>query len=545
MKSIRKVFATSVSPFIQQITGEPRSEQARNVGLIDAKWFKQLIDWYKDTKHPPVPPIDNSVLNEKIQGGEQIVETVDYEVLEIKVVQAIQTLFGGDRIILRPLLFNPITNIASVIIYPIKIDIIYNITRTVRTMDPDWELKVLKLTFCKKRGLDSSRFLMMDINNNQILNEEMPCKAAVEQYGQVFKLSLKGESAPAPESGISIGGSYFKSITSVSNLNVAKSVSLNSADDLIQSDTSYFCAMMQIISRLSPFAQYFLHPEAFQNIAKQSNSAISLKFCDFVRRIAHTPFEIVTPSGLAYEIEKHYPNIRKQCNSDMLQYLQVLFSELHQNIKQQPFNVDAKDWASLQELNKSIVFDTFYGLKKIQTRCSTCQFVSSKRNLFNHLKLPIVKKLLRKITVMDCFEHYLKGKRSASSAVTSPCPHCGQQFAPIKVEKRKILALPKVLILYLERTKKTNSGITKDSSTIHFDEILDVSNIIKNPNARFKLRAIIIHPGGLVTQHHRSMFFHSETDKWISFQRSVGATVTQAQVLSQANAHTFVYEQIS
>ena len=177
-------------PLIPQLTGEQRKPGNRNISIINFDWFRKFRDWIlSNGAHPGT--IDNNTLNDKINRGVAISEGVDFEILEINVFNALQCVFKGGPIIMRPYMMNPVSKNMEIVLKPIKIQVNIDGNVSMKTANSKWNLFEFISGIAEKNNVEVSKLRVRLANgeNRAYLDNDMKL-TELSEYSLIIDLPL-------------------------------------------------------------------------------------------------------------------------------------------------------------------------------------------------------------------------------------------------------------------------------------------------------------------------------------------------------------------
>ncbi|OHT05322.1 hypothetical protein TRFO_26945 [Tritrichomonas foetus] len=529
----RENFMESLAERVLQNYNEPRSKATRNIGIIDHKWFLLLLRWINDENAPDPPKILNEDLLRRIENHEMLNEKVDYDLIELNVANCLFKIFGGDKNIMRPYVFEPETNQAYVIFSPIKFDVCYNGNRTIKTVDPKWALRSLKLSLCKKFVLDPTKFNLQN-NNGENVDENMSCNSYLETYGKVIHLALQimntsSPMAPQPNY-VKLGFNKYKSL-STSNYTFSIPSAQTSTSHCNISETSFPTTFLQMIARIPELSEYVRSEDCKEKTKRIVDNPIFTNFIEYVNSVNGNPNHMIIPSALVHLLSMKYKKFSKSVTYQVVSYFRLMLSDIHDELNPIKFfsirntQYSNESWEKIREQNQSILFELLYGQQQISGHCKMCHKNNSIGHLFCGCTLPVVKKHLGKTSIRKCFNQY-----STKTSEPIICEFCGSVLSKlhIKIEKH-----PKYLILHLTKHQ--------EKLNVKVSPILDLSefSVNENLNAVYDLKALIF--SNKDSQSDKNKLIFRNESGWKTFKKQEIVSISDDHIHKAVTAHTFLY----
>ncbi len=164
--------------------------------------------------------------------------------------------------------------------------------------------------------------------------------------------------------------------------------------------------------------------------------------------------------------------------------------------------------------NNSPIIDIFYGFLESIFRCNNkrCGYIKYNFQSFNVLNLPIIYDKNRINCLEDAIKLYQK-ERAHKNEKNIYCPYCKQDDI---INQRKIIALPKILIINLIRVG--NQTFHRFDLKIPYK--LEMKNLIDNINYNqnnYEIIGFIKHYGGPNSGHNISICKNFFDEKWYSY----------------------------
>lgn len=483
-------------------------EPGKTVGIIDHTWFSAFIDYitHDNVAFPgPIPSLDLDHASDfKIQRN--------IDVIELNVVEILQSFYGGSLIEKRLFVLNPITGEPEVLFNPIRIDIIFKSTRKGLTTSLHWTVGMLKMYFCNSMGVDPTHYLVKNANTFNSIDEQMTIKEmTASKIFTIHVLSVNDNKRrlqvePNNESTDLYSTIFSAFLVALSNLDIIKTCfrDLKPADE---------CSIAYL------FCQYLSNPEARSIVTQQIISAYCVKYRNNNHNMKVEEFEQFVKFFLK-ELNDSFPRNGPFPKLDFTKNCREMWDECVSIIPAQ-------------------IFSNFYGLMKGVKKCPKCGKEKGSVIPFCIVQLPITKKMLHKITVKQCLKSFLS---ESDFDFLQKCEKCDGKLKHAKTDA-KFIKMPEVLILHLNRFVRNNKGLTKDMTNVYYDNELDFSSICEeDSNVKYKLTSVIIHPGGPPCSRHRAICYNSNDKHWLSYSRIVGSVVPSSNAMNYQNAHTLIYE---
>ena len=171
-------------------------------------------------------------------------------------------------------------------------------------------------------------------------------------------------------------------------------------------NSCYMNSVIQVLSNIKVFRNYFLNKE-FINDLNYFNSdykgEIAKQFYYLLYKIwnnSHNSDKIINPKDFKDTFGKYNNQFNNTQSHDAIEFLIILLNCLQEDLLKgknlsKPFNEyeNTKNvrWELYNTINKSIIFDLFYGMHKMETNCLflNCLYKKFYYEIFNVLHLPL------------------------------------------------------------------------------------------------------------------------------------------------------------
>ncbi|KAH3673655.1 hypothetical protein WICMUC_003558 [Wickerhamomyces mucosus] len=214
---------------------------------------------------------------------------------------------------------------------------------------------------------------------------------------------------------------------------------------------------------------------------------------------------VVSPSNLIDILKRENELFRSTMHQDAHEFLNFLLNQIIEVLNK------------LLNVEKNAIHDLFEGLLTNQTRCLTCENISTRDEFFLDLSVD----LQDGVTIEKCLKQF-----SASEMLTGTnkfyCDNCHSlQEAEKKMGIRK---LPKILALHLKRfeySEELNRNI-KLFAKIKYPLFLELesdypTDLSEDGHKFYELYGVVIHIGGGPHHGHYVSFVKTESQGWLLF----------------------------
>ncbi|KAK9370786.1 hypothetical protein V1509DRAFT_614702 [Lipomyces kononenkoae] len=223
---------------------------------------------------------------------------------------------------------------------------------------------------------------------------------------------------------------------------------------------------------------------------------------------------VVSPSKFIEVLKQRNELFRSSMHQDAHEFFNFLLNEIIENVKDYDATMPQDGHGS--SMGPRWVTDLFEGLLTSETKCLTCENVSSRDEQFIDLSID----LEDHCSVTACLQQF-----SASELLCQNnkfhCDHCcGLQEAERRV---KIKKLPRILALHLKRFKFTEElqRNTKLFYRVVFPYHLrlpdNATDEVENPDQIYELYAVVVHVGGGPYHGHYVSIIKTERAGWVLF----------------------------
>lgn len=224
-----------------------------------------------------------------------------------------------------------------------------------------------------------------------------------------------------------------------------------------------------------------------------------------------------------------------------------VINELDTHIKQAH-----DEWAKHYKGRHSAILDIFSGQLECKVVCPKCDKVSTRKDPFMDLSLPLPSDISKispvSYTIYECLDKYIEPELlSADNARL--CDFCKIKSPPYTIQS--IWTLPNILVIHLKRFAHVRIGnnytTTKISNPIHYPLTdLDLSKYVSSPlneNTLYDLYAVSCHEGStLQNGHYHSFCYNPLKDKWYSYNDHMVTEVTDKNSVITGSAYMLYYK---
>ncbi|XP_053307814.1 ubiquitin carboxyl-terminal hydrolase 2 isoform X2 [Spea bombifrons] len=323
-------------------------------------------------------------------------------------------------------------------------------------------------------------------------------------------------------------------------------------------NTCFMNSILQCLSNTKDLRDYCLQNTYRRDLnSKTCNSAIMEEFARLLRAMWTCSInEIVSPSEFKTQIQKYAPRFMGYNQQDAQEFLRFLLDGLHnevnrvtvrpkptcQDLDHMPDTEKAKQmWKRYLEREDSRIVELFVGQLKSSLTCMECGYCSTVFDPFWDLSLPIPKKSIPEVSLMDCIrlftkEDVLDGEEKPTCCRCKTRRRCTKKFT--------IQRFPKFLVLHLKRFSEARIRSSKLSSFVNFPlRDLDLREFASEPSsqAKYNLYAVSNHSGTTMGGHYTAYCKNPNNSEWYTFNDSRVTPMSSSQVKS-SDAYVLFYE---
>ncbi|EJC98825.1 cysteine proteinase [Fomitiporia mediterranea MF3/22] len=228
---------------------------------------------------------------------------------------------------------------------------------------------------------------------------------------------------------------------------------------------------------------------------------------------------VVAPRAFVEKLKKENELFRSSMHQDAHEFLIYLLNKIAEDLEEEARNVrsgssSGEDRKTNSSTNSNIVHDLFEGVLTSETRCLTCETVSSRDEAFLDLSIDIE----QNSSVTACLRQFSASEMLCQKNKFFCDSCCGLQEA----EKRmKIKRLPNVLALHLKRFKYQEDvgKYIKLAYRVAFPlelRLFNTADDAVDPDRLYELFAIVIHIGNGPYHGHYVAIVKSN-ESWLVF----------------------------
>jgi len=303
------------------------------------------------------------------------------------------------------------------------------------------------------------------------------------------------------------------------------------------SDASYMNASLQCLFNIESLSEKLLNKYPTLNKKTQQ---LACEYITLLSELYNSTSKSIDPSKFKSIIGELNPLFQGNQDSDPKELIFFIIERLHQELKP-PINqskslldiyqkelISQNDQLSFQNFindlknDNSCIFDTFYGIKKIEIKCNNCNITKYSYQTFNMLnfklkeikddKIKNIGEYYAGIDTFDAFENLRKLKIFDKIY----CNNCKCMASGSSQEK--IFSLPPLLIIVLNRGKNDQDFKEEFNFPESFDFSLENFQIYKNSYKKYYLNGIIKYVGESRTNcHYISFWRNTINEKFVKY----------------------------
>jgi ubiquitin C-terminal hydrolase len=224
-----------------------------------------------------------------------------------------------------------------------------------------------------------------------------------------------------------------------------------------------------------------------------ANAEITVEFIRLLQSMWRDPKKTVSPLNFKYLLGRLCP---------------VLYDGEEQQDAHEFFVKTIEFLNGVQLKNQPYTFgETFGGQMEHSIKCIECGRLSTHKEVFNCISLPIPQKGKSEISLKDCFELFLKEEK-----LKFWCEICQKETSAVK--KIKLDQLPSKLVIQLQRFNPEDNS--KNLRRVNFPLRLTASEMSAGPVTSYRLFAVANHYGKLNAGHYTAYCSNSQA-KWYKY----------------------------
>lgn len=261
-------------------------------------------------------------------------------------------------------------------------------------------------------------------------------------------------------------------------------------------------------------------------------------------------------------VNRKHPQFRGYMESDAQEFLRILISDLHEEMKPARTKKDAPNvstsglsvqeqskarWKLIQSVEGSPIASIFMGQFKSSLQCTICKNCSLTFESFWDMGLPIAapSSHSRTVNLLKCFSLFTR--EEILDGDNRPfCSKCCKERRSVK--KMTVHIFPPVLTLYLKRFS-VFSGLDKLHTAISIPRTVNLmslasSETVKEANVswfNYELYATINHSGTMLGGHYTATVQHFTSEQWYSISDSRVSKCTLTPEFSSSDAYILFY----
>ncbi|XP_075439215.1 ubiquitin carboxyl-terminal hydrolase 2 [Ascaphus truei] len=189
-------------------------------------------------------------------------------------------------------------------------------------------------------------------------------------------------------------------------------------------NTCFMNSILQCLSNTKELRDYCLQNSHRRDLNPKSNTAIMEEFARLLQAMwTCSANDVVSPSEFKTQIQRYAPRFMGYNQQDAQEFLRFLLDGLHnevnrvtvrpkpcaQDLDHMPDTEKGKlMWRRYLEREDSRIVELFVGQLKSSLTCTECGYCSTVFDPFWDLSLPIAKRSLPEVTLMDCMRLFTK-----------------------------------------------------------------------------------------------------------------------------------------
>ncbi|XP_077313514.1 ubiquitin carboxyl-terminal hydrolase 2-like isoform X1 [Lithobates pipiens] len=323
-------------------------------------------------------------------------------------------------------------------------------------------------------------------------------------------------------------------------------------------NTCFMNSILQCLSNTKDLRDYCLQKTYKRDLnSKNGNTAIMEEFARLLQAMwTSSVNEVVSPMEFKSQIQRYAPRFMGYNQQDAQEFLRFMLDGLHNEVnrvtvKPKPNTQDLDHlpdteksrqmWKRYLEREDSRIVELFVGQLKSSLTCSECGYCSTVYDPFWDLSLPIAKKSVSEVSLMDCIRLFTK-EDVLDGDEKPTCCRCKVRRKCIK--KFTIQKFPKILVLHLKRFSEGRIRSSKLSTFVNFPlRDLDLREFYAehSTQATYNLYAVSNHSGTTMGGHYTAYCKNTNNGEWYTFNDSRVTAMSSSQVKS-SDAYVLFYE---
>ncbi|KAM5132291.1 ubiquitin carboxyl-terminal hydrolase 2 isoform 1-T2 [Mantella aurantiaca] len=323
-------------------------------------------------------------------------------------------------------------------------------------------------------------------------------------------------------------------------------------------NTCFMNSILQCLSNSKDLRDYCLQNTYKRDLnSKTCNTAIMEEFARLLQAMwTSSVNEVVSPMEFKSQIQRYAPRFMGYNQQDAQEFLRFLLDGLHNEVnrvtvKPKPNSQDLDHlpdkekgrqmWKRYLEREDSRIVELFVGQLKSSLTCSECGYCSTVYDPFWDLSLPIAKKSVSEVSLMECMRLFTK-EDVLDGDEKPTCCRCKVRRKCVK--KFTIQKFPKILVLHLKRFSEGRIRSSKLSTFVNFplrDLDLREFSAEHNTQATYNLYAVSNHSGTTMGGHYTAYCKNTNNGEWHTFNDSRVTPMSSSQVRS-SDAYVLFYE---
>ncbi|KAK9496176.1 hypothetical protein V1508DRAFT_407892 [Lipomyces doorenjongii] len=236
---------------------------------------------------------------------------------------------------------------------------------------------------------------------------------------------------------------------------------------------------------------------------------------------------VVSPAKLIEVLKRRNELFRSSMHQDAHEFFNFLLNEIIENVK----DYDAKlcNGSQGSSIGPRWVHDLFEGLLTSETKCLTCENVSTRDEQFMDLSID----LEDHCSVTACLQQFSASELLCQNNKFHCDCCCGLQEAQRRI---KIKRLPRILALHLKRFKFTEDMqrnmklFYRVVFPFHLRLFNNTTDDVENPDQIYELYAVVVHVGGGPYHGHYVSIVKTEHAGWVLFDDEMAERVDEQYV---------------
>ncbi|KAK9248031.1 hypothetical protein V1506DRAFT_530546 [Lipomyces tetrasporus] len=236
---------------------------------------------------------------------------------------------------------------------------------------------------------------------------------------------------------------------------------------------------------------------------------------------------VVSPAKLIEVLKRRNELFRSSMHQDAHEFFNFLLNEIIENVE--VYDAKLRQEGKVSSMGTRWVHDLFEGLLTSETKCLTCENVSTRDEQFMDLSID----LADHCSVTACLQQFSASELLCQNNKFHCDCCCGLQEAQRRI---KIKKLPRILALHLKRFKFSEDMhrnvklFYRVVFPYHLRLFNNTTDDVENPDQIYELYAVVVHVGGGPYHGHYVSIVKTEHSGWVLYDDEMAERVDDQYV---------------